>query len=300
MLKPTEIKALSNKLNTDINTIEDSLRGLLSIRGTIIDNEVMREEHVLEFLRICIKAKNKKERDRLFYSDFLPKFAKLESRTKTIVYFLRDYFFCAVLTYLEALERRNFGKKFDPIWIDTFDTFIFPVNIKYLNPIKMRNKKGFIVDTILSRILDEISLSELGITDEDDYLLTLSIEILEQVGFLSLVSDKIRFSLVGLEEYGNEEELKNARDALSAKKRESRDKYIFLYCLCEVLRAQGYGAEKSYELVAELLVMPSTTVRTRYFEQKKKFKDTSTQNLIQTHNIQYDIGFAVEEILKLS
>ena len=130
-----------------------------------------------------------------------------------------------------------------------------------------------------------------GYLFEQDYILQLSVDIAKEVGFKIFNIDIFRDVIVGAEEIGsNKEVLKEISDNLRAIRRKTTDEYLLIYCLCTKLRDLGYKAELTYALVSKVLYMEPNTVRTRYFEQKKKYKHVDTQNLIKTHDLEFRIN----------
>lgn len=309
MLKSHEIKALSDKLNYDLETTKNCLKILFSENSSTIDNNVVYPEDVDEFLRICIESKNKKVRDRLFYTSILQNLAKKAcqnekgNQIKTIVYLIRDNFFSAILAYLDAIEGKKFNQKFERVIIGNLDTFYFTMPDDYMNYPKLNRKKSDIVDNLLSRILDEIDLRDYQCSFEQEYVVKLSTKLVQEVGFQMFVADMIRDSFVDLEELGRHKKMLNiASKGLVSYRKDTKGEYIFIFCLCETLRNKGYKMEDAYKLLNQIENKADTSIRRRYYQLKAemKKKGINYNDLIRQYGLGRRINLTIEEMNKIS
>jgi len=297
MLNPQEIKSLSKKLNFDEKNTKHCLRILFSDKSNSIDNDVMHSGDILDFLRMIIKAKNKAERKKQFYSNFLPKFTKKEGKSKTVIYFIRDNFFCAILCYLDSIENKKFKKKFESEFWENLDTFYFSMPEEHINYPMLCREKSDIVSVLTYKIIETINSHESEYVFEQDYIVELSKEIAKEIGFQLFVVDAFRDVLVSVEELKSHTKLlKETSRNLQIYRRKARDSHIFIYCLCETLRDIGYKAEDTYEEISKIVYMENTSVRRRYFEQKKQIKGLHYKNLIKTNDLDSRIQQAVKRI----
>jgi len=303
MLKSHEIKALSDKMNFNIKTTEHCLKILFSENSSTIDNDVMHKEEIVEFLRICLKGKNKKERDKLFYTKFLPKLAKKDNKINTVVYFIRDNFFSAMLAYFDAIEGNKFDKRFDCLILDNLDTFYASMPEDYFIYPKLCRKKSDIVGTLIAQILKTIDLKDHGCVFEEDYIVKLSVEIAKEVGFQLFVIDWLRDVLVSVEELGTYKEmLKKASDGLLSHRKDTKGEYIFIFCLCEFLKNKGYKLEDAYKQLNPILNRADTSIRRRYYQLKKEMKQKGVdyRNLIKIHGYEFKINQTIKKMNKIS
>jgi len=237
MLKKSEIEALSDKMNFDFRTTKHCLKDVFSKDSTVIDNDIVTKKDAEDFLRICAFSNTKEERKNSFYRSYLPRFTDKDPK-KTVVHFIRDYFFAAILAYLDEIEGKRFEQRFEYEELDNENTFYFTMlGTDHMDNIILQDRKNMIIGSLLAQIMDSRDLGS-DFNAEFNFVINLSSEIAQDVGYQMFLVDMIRDAFVNSEEMGIfKRGLDKTTYNLMSHGQEKRIDYIFIYCVCESLRA---------------------------------------------------------------
>lgn len=297
MLKPTEIKALSDKLNFDILATKHCLKDVFSRDSAVIDNRVITKKDVLEFLIICSSCINKRERDELFYNNLMSKISRIDPKM-SIPYFIKDYFFSVLLTYLDRTQNIKFNSKIGYLGFDQENTFyitmLAEVDHFYVNYVYINEKKSEIIGALLAQIVDRMDFGKEDLREnlKRDYIVRLSSELVQIVGYRLFIVDWIRDIFCEWEDIGrNKKGLDKTSHGLMSFRKEKKIDYIYYFCMCETLKKSGYKPEEVYNKLAKLEFRSANSIRRRYYDIKRQMKSRGInyKSLIKQHSLEYRI-----------
>jgi len=316
MLNSREIKSLAKKLCWDIETTKYCLDDLFSKHSSVIDNQIIFTEDVCEYLRFCTASKNYKQRKRDINKSFLIRFLERDP-IKTISYFVRDIFFSGLLVYLSQIE--STGKKaqfrhpdlrLDNYKSSDLDKFYWAMTMaddsedgSDMDYWMVQIEIGVIIDKLIWEYqFQDVTVKPLVLGAHEEYVIKLATKVIREVGFQIFLSNEVRDAFVNMESTGSRDLLREATREMLNYGKDINTEYIFIYCLCESLKIQGYKAENTYGLISELQGnkgMSESSVRRRYYDVKKDIKKKSEDlnNIINKYKFGRRIDASIRKIV---
>jgi len=291
MLKKSEIAALADKLKWEVDITNKCLDNLFSDDAEVIDGNIVKDETVCDFLRICIKSKFYPIREQSVYNFFRNTFSG--DIVETVLYFYNDFFFGLTIEYLRVLESLTINTKLNPkIEYSTMNSFYDAMTSSLLISSEAERSIDFPIDVLIYNHARQ--------TNNNEYDLTLEIvnKLTPRIGFKVFRSQYVTENLLYFTGVSRglqlEQVVSSLKSYYTSIKKHQR---YYSYCLCERLWLAGYGRRLSFKLAAEIQGKPSSSVHRRFYDVLNELKKQGLhyQDLISTEEMRH-IDRTIERI----
>jgi len=286
MLKKSDIRALAKKLNWDTELTRKCLESTFSDTN-IIDGNIVLEEDVSDFLRLCINT----DLDGLTISKFFRgNFTNLNKINETLRYFYHDTFFSYLVYFFRSSFPKIFIKDNGKYGEYSFNYMIYV-------------ESGF-SDWELRRSVDcplELIIEGFRVKELDKYKCATDVisPLIPELGFRIFKSQYVLDEILEMQDLQYyrclDKVAKNINSYFINWRKKTKYKN---YYLCDRLYMEALcGRRESFRIVAKMLNIPEKSSHRRFYDVQKELKDKGMKidNVLSIEEI-YQLDRSIERV----